>query len=271
MLKKLTSILAVMLVVAILFSTGLNQVLAVSINGSLTTTVYIDGIKFVITDTDDKVIVETKGQENDFKMYFFDNGTAYTEGEGKKVWLNIKELTDEKIDIDLKADDGTITKITDLEQDEYEGQGLLATITIGGVSLGKAILCAIGALLMTSSVIYIAGEAYQALDYALSKKKVSHNTYYKADIYAKKIVVISKKGISKNSAINRIRLGWDVYTYKSSDARKIVEAVNKGVIGPEIDERTTTSGIIKHGIYFYHYHTGNRNGAHSFYGNAYIY
>lgn len=269
MFKKLISILAVMLVIAIVFSAGLSQVLAVSINGSLATIVYIDGIKFVITDTEDKIIVETQGQENDFKMYFWDNGKAYTESEGTNVWLNINELTDEKIDIDLETEDGAITKITDLEQDEYQGQAL-GTITLGGITLGKAILCAIAALLMTSAIYYISGEAYQALDYALNKKKISHNTYYKAYIY-KKVVLVSKKGISKNSAINHIRLGWDVYSYKSSDARRIVEAVGKGVIGPEIDKKTTTSGIIKHGIYYYHYHTGNRNGAHSFYGNAYIY
>lgn len=274
MVKKLTSVLAIMLVIAIMFSSGLSKVLAVSINGTLDTVVYVDGIKFVITDTEDGIIVKTEGEANKFKMYLFDNGTAYAEGKdenGKdtKVWLNINELSEEKIDIDLKKEDGTVTKLTSLEEDEYEGQ-MAATIGMGSMAIYSAVIWAITALLITSAVVYIAGEACQALDYALRKSKVKSAKYYKAYIY-KSSVYVTRNSISKSAAISRIATRQDIYTYRSSDARSVVAAVGRGVIGPEIDKKTKSSGAIKKGIYYYHYHTGNRNGAHAFYGNAYVY
>ena len=274
MLKKLTSVLAVMLVIAIMFSSGLSKVLAVSINGTLDTVVYIDGVKFVITDTEDRVIVKAEGESSNFKMYLFDNGTAYAEGKdenGKdtKVWLNINELSEDKVDIDLKTEDGTVTKLTSLNEDEYEGQ-MAATITYGGIAIYSAILWALAALLVTSAVVYIAGEAYQALDYALRKSRLSYNKYYKAHIYNNS-VFITKDSISKNSAIARVGLGRDVYTYKSSDARRVAVAITGLVKGPEIDKQTKSSGALKKGIYYYHYHTWPKNGAHVFYGNAYVY
>lgn len=274
MLKKLTSVLAVMLVIAIMFSSGLSKVLAVSINGTLDTVVYIDGVKFVITDTEDRVIVKAEGESNNFKMYLFDNGTAYAEGKdenGKdtKVWLNINELSEDKVDIDLKTEDGNVTKLTSLNEDEYEGQ-MAATIGMGSMAIYSAVLWALAALLITSAVVYIAGEACQALDYALRKNKVKSSKYYKAYIYNGSVYV-TKNSISKSAAISRIATRQDIYTYKSSDARSVVASVGKGVIGPEIDKKTKSSGAIKKGIYYYHYHTGNRNGAHAFYGSAYVY
>lgn len=274
MLKKLTSVLAVMLVIAIMFSSGLSKVLAVSINGTLDTVVYIDGVKFVITDTEDRVIVKAEGKSSDFKMYLFDNGTAYAEGkdengEDTKVWLNINELSEDKVDIDLKTEDGTLTKLTSLNEDEYAGQ-MAATIGMGSMAIYSAVLWALAALLITSAVVYIAGEACQALDYALRKNKVKSSKYYKAYIY-KGSVYVTKNNISKSAAISRVAIGYDIYTYKSSDARSVVSSVGRGVIGPEIDKRTKSSGAVKKGIYYYHYHTGNRNGAHAFYGSAYVY
>jgi len=274
MLKKLTSVLAVMLVIAIMFSSGLSKVLAVSINGTLDTVVYIDGVKFVITDTEDRVIVKAEGESNNFKMYLFDNGTAYAEGKdenGKdtKVWLNINELSEDKVDIDLKTEDGNVTKLTSLNEDEYEGQ-MAATIGMGSMAIYSAVLWALAALLITSAVVYIAGEACQALDYALRKNKVKSSKYYKAYIYNGSVYV-TKNSISKSAAISRIATRQDIYTYRSSDARSVVASVGRGVIGPEIDKKTKSSGAIKKGIYYYHYHTGNRNGAHAFYGSAYVY
>lgn len=274
MLKKLTSILAIIIVISIVFSSGVNKVLAMTINGSLDIVVYIDGVKFVVTDTEDGVIVRTEGKSNGFKMYLFDNGTAYAEdkdenGKNIKTWLNINELSKDNIDIDLKTEEGNVTKLTSLNEDEYEGQ-MAATIGMGSMAIYSAILWALTALLITSAVIYIAGEACQALDYALKRSRVQSSKFYKAYIYNGSVYV-TKNSISRKAAISRIATKQNVYTYKSSDAKNIVAAVGMGVIGPEIDKRTKSSGVVKKGIYYYHYHTGNRNGAHAFFGNAYVY
>lgn len=80
-------------------------------------------------------------------------------------------------------------------------------------------------------------------------------------IKVKYLLFINPDDVTRQHAINRIRGGNDVYTYWQADARSIVNAAGRGVIGTE-----NHYAIWKIGDYYDHYHTADRNGAHSIYG-----
>lgn len=62
-------------------------------------------------------------------------------------------------------------------------------------------------------------------------------------------------------AVSRIVCGSDTYTFTSSQAKGIVKSTGLGVTSSE-----NHWAWYKVGSFFNHYHTANRNGAHSFYG-----
>ena len=106
----------------------------------------------------------------------------------------------------------------------------------------------------------IAGVTCYAVDAVISDVRKNSKYYYKA--YRRlNTVFINPIAIPEAQASNRIRAGADTYTYTQSLARKIVVSAGLGVVGPE-----NHWAWYKIGSYFSHFHTGNRNGAHSFYG-----
>ncbi len=89
----------------------------------------------------------------------------------------------------------------------------------------------------------------------------TNNTGYFQTKFLLGMLFINPDDITRTHAINRIRGGYDVYTFSRIDARSIVVAAGMGIIGPENDYKWYLPGQ-----FYDHYHTANRNGAHSFYG-----
>jgi len=274
MLKKLFSIISVLLIVSMVTPFMSSAVLAISLDESIKSVAYIDGVEFEIISTYDETIIRVNDPNNKGEAHFALDGEAYLEtyndkGEKVRTDLVINDLNDEKIDIDYTDENGNLAKITKVDVDEYEGQTSIV-LGYGGWTILKWIVGLILAYLVAKTVVYIAKEAYIALDYALKEKRISKTKYYCAEIVSGS-VYISSKSITKSAAAARIKARKNTYTFYGSDARSVVVSTGLGVVGPEIDKKTTTSGKIKRGVYYYHYHTRNRNGAHSFYGSAYIY
>lgn len=67
--------------------------------------------------------------------------------------------------------------------------------------------------------------------------------------------------ISFGTAKARVAAGKDIYTWWNARAVAAVSAVGLGSIGPEIDKNRKAGKL-----YYMHYHTGNRNGSHAFFG-----
>lgn len=271
MTKKIIAIVLIIVTITVL---GFQQSFASSIADD-SVTVYVDGIKFKITEEGENIIIATEQNQQKTKMVLdaLGNGKVYTTNEkGKEevVDVKIKELTEENVCIIITSSKGEsieYNSIEDLQKDEYIGQ-TTAVIGIGYTAVYVTGLI-IAALLVSATIYYIGGVAYRALDYALQKAKIALNSYYRAYRYQNKVLV-STSTISYSTAVARIRSRQDIYTYYKSNARSAVAGAGLGVIGPEIDSRTTSSGWIKRGIYYYHYHPGNRS-CHAFYGVAYVY
>ena len=272
MIKKIRFII-VMLLIVVLIQPFMNKTLAYTINDYVKNTVYIDGIKYEVIDTGEEVII--KNTEN-FEVHLYNDGKAYIErytssGKIRNDFI-VNNLTEDDVDIEYIDDEGELQKITKVDIDEYEGQmaGTAVIIGIGSVSILQIFAVVFVALLATVAIVYIAKVAYRALDYALQKMKINTSRYYSAYIISGSVFV-SVNPIDRATAISRVRSGLNIYTFYGSEAKSVVTATGLGVTGPEIDKRTTTSGTVKRGVYYYHYHTKNRNGAHAFYGKAYIY
>ena len=62
----------------------------------------------------------------------------------------------------------------------------------------------------------------------------------------------------------------DVYTYKDEAAKNLAVAVSVEFEGPEIDKNVYKSGLLKKGIYYWHYHPENRK-SHIFFGKPVFY
>ena len=271
MTKKIISVILIIVTLTVL---EMQQSFAVT-NAEKRTNIYVDGIKFEIYMDDENIVVASNEKNGNSKMIIDPEGNAEiyindSNGNGQKLTMKINDLTDEKIMISVRGGNGEIIQfnsIEDLESDEYIGQVAL-TIGIGTV-VGSLLSAAVTALLISAAVVVIGGVTYTALDYALQKVKVRYNSYYRA-YRRNNVVLVSTSSISFNTAVARIRTRQDIYTYYQSNARSVVAAAGLGVIGPEIDSRTSSSGWLKRGIYYYHYHPGNRS-CHAFFGKAYVY
>ena len=230
--------------------------------------VYVDGISF-------EYFVDDSGELNIRSLE--DNGKTYlklnSEGEAEvqlledesyeEYKLDIEELTEEEVYVEVNDDEGErvdiYDDIDDILVDEYEGQALAV-----GTGISMATLLTV--TLMVTSAVVVGGVTYYAISTVIEKVKSNNNnknSYYKAYIqnYVTFIAFYSGK-ISKNQAASRIKSGNNVYSYSKSMAKSAVNSAGLGIVGPEIHLR-------KGKFAFYHYHTANRNGAHSLYGMPY--
>ena len=178
----------------------------------------------------------------------------------------IEDLSENNVNITVLDDDNEIVEEYDDEDDllvdEYECQ---AAVTVGVISVTTLlqVLLAITACIVIAGITYYAVSTVQA-KIAQDKKKKQY--YYPACLKGKDVYIAYNKSISSSAASNRIRSGMSIYTYTSSLARTAVSNAGYGVIGPEIDSK---KNMKKGYIYYKHYHTGNRNGAHAWYGVPY--
>ncbi|WP_127837280.1 hypothetical protein [Clostridium prolinivorans] len=226
-------------------------------------TVFVDGIEYSIyvEDSTNNVIVETVGLEKNSEMIITPEGDARAtifdeNSEVKEYDLEINELTEEDVEVVVKDNGNVVEEFTsseDLQADKYVGQSV---IVVGGTIVVGSLLTA---LLYASLALVIAGVTCYAID-AIIHVVRNTNFYYKA--YRRlNTVFVNPISIPYSQAVNRIKAGADVYTYFSTPARNIVVATGLGVTPSENHRKWYSIGT-----FFDHYHTENRNGAHSFYG-----
>lgn len=269
-MKKIISWL---LVFVLLFFCGVNKVLASTISNS--TTVYIDGVEYNVKVLEDKITVTTVGINNDSTLEIYENGKAkmvlYTDENVFETYdITINELSEDKIDIsyiDENNNLNTITDLSELDKDEYEGQ-IATTAAVFGTGITVVALGSFFKALLYTAVVYVSGVACYELSQAISNRKISTSKYYRA-YRAYNRVYIGIFSISRTSAVNRLKSGGDTYTYYSSNAKSIVLSTGRGLYKTygEIDSYSK----YKKGVYYYHYHPKTGVRSHSFYGTAHRY
>lgn len=238
-----------------------------TVRSTVSEEVYVDGVAYTVEiDEDLNITVSAKSGLVSGKMVLDKSlkGTIVIQGNRSRLMNKEYDVSITDLDAEselLKVDlVDTRTKVkqqmsyTDVVKEEYVGQ---AAITAGGVITVGGLLAA---LLYSCLAIVIAGTVCYAVDAVLSAVKNASSYYYKA--YRRlNTVFINPNPISQTHATNRIRSGADTYTYTSWRARTIVANTGLGVTRAENHWEW-----YKIGSYYWHYHTGNRNGAHSFYG-----
>lgn len=264
--KMLTLLIVVSVSVTELFS----HITAYAMDGfgKVSEVVFVDGnkIKVTIDVATGNVVSESVDSGEKSCLEIKSNGesvaTVLDEEEGYVDYvLDIEDLSYSDVDVKVIDDNGEIVEeydeYEDIVEDTYEEQAVAVTV-VTGITVGTLIT----AVLEVAACIVVAGVIYYGAKAAVSAIKKSANKrkyYYKAYIYQKNVFINISKNISTESAVKRIRLGKNVYTYTSSRAKKIVVKTGLGYTAPEISD-------LRGKIRFYHYHTANRNGAHSFYG-----
>ena len=228
--------------------------------------VFVDGVSYTIDiDEELNIVVSAKTLTSSGKMVLDKelNGTVVIQSNRKfakseyAVQINNLDAETSSLDVsmtDLKTNIVETMSYSDVIKDQYVGQSAIA---VGGVITVGSLLAA---LLYSCLAIVIAGVTCYAVDAVISAVKSAQSYYYKA--YRRlNTVFINPNPISKTQATNRIRSGADTYTYTSWRAKDIVVNTGLGVTNSE-----NHWAWYKIGSFFNHYHTANRNGAHSFYG-----
>lgn len=234
-------------------------------------TVYNDGIEYkVITDVNKGTItIKTADDMNDAELMIYANkseGTAcvYNEENAcfENVNLKINTLTEKEVDVVVTDEEDEIvdriTSIDEIVEDSYEPQAAVAVTVVVGITVETLleVLLGICAAIAVAGVVYYGAKAAVR---AIEKTKDDKKAYFKAYIFDKNVFVNIKNKISRAQAISRIRNRDNVYTYTRDQAKDVTVAAGFGVVGPEI---SCLSGK----IVLYHYHRGDRKGAHIFYG-----
>lgn len=273
MKKKIMSIAVIISLIATELYFG-NTTHAMENSAITSEIVYVDGNKIKVTVDLNKrrVISQAAGNRDESYLEIDANGegttTIFDEEEGEYIdyELDIDELSYEDVEIDVIDEMGDIAECyndyEDIVEDRYEEQAVAVTV-VTGITVGTLIT----AILEVAACIVVAGIVFYGAKAAVAyikKKSEQKKYYYKAYIYEKNVFINLSSKISRKSAVKRIRLGKNVYTYTSSRARAIVLETGLGCTGAEISD-------LKGKIRFYHYHTANRNKAHSFYGEPITY
>ena len=232
----------------------------------------LDGITYSIEiDEDYNITISGKSGKSSGKLVLDSDLTGTIQissglaSRATKYTVTIDELNPEESICNVTMVDSK-TKLTeslsysDIIKDEYVGQ-VAATVTLSG-TISVATLLAV--LLLLSLAVIVSGVIYYAVEAVISAVKKVPNTCYKA--YHGRSVYISRHSISFSAAVKRIKNRQDTYTYNKATARSIVQSTGYGCTSAEIDKNWQN----KVGIYFYHFHTANRNGAHSFYGTPHF-
>ena len=262
MMKKASQVL---LGVIFLFVLLVSQVDGVSAEETKATPVYVDGIKYEVSVNDDlNVVVKTVGLEKQSQLVLYADGTALAKianpnEQTERFTVDFEKLDSEHIDATVYQKGKLVENIdgmSDLDETDYSGQ--IPFIFIGAVTLEGLLV----ALMNTAITIVRSGIVWYAVHSILEDINQMKNTFFKAYL-VKNFLYINPKSISFTNAVNRIKIGKNIYTFKSQNAYQCVDATGLGIIGPEINIR---KDLLDNNIYYYHYHTSNRNGSHAFYG-----
>lgn len=223
--------------------------------------VFVDGLEYkVVLDENKNIHIAciTPGYEGEMAIDENLNGEISMNGDEQyEIEVNNLNYDMETVDIVISEDGETVEEYNSFDeviQDEYCGQMAIAaggTIAIGGF---------VTALLYACLAVTVAGVVCYAVDAVIDDVRKKSKYYYKAyRMY--NTVFINPNAITRTAAVSRIASGSDTYTFTSSQAKGIVKSTGLGVTSSE-----NHWAWYKIGSFFNHYHTANRNGAHSFYG-----
>lgn len=236
-------------------------------------TVYVDGspIKVIVDPEKGTIVAEALGQGEDSRLVISETemnvATVYNEQQQNYVnyKLEINDLSENKVDIEVINEEGNIIDqiddVNEITNNSYVGRAAVTVITTITVETLITAILEAAACIVVGSVIYYGARAAVT---AIKKDKDKKKSYYKAYIYNKNVFIDMYNNISRKKAVKRIKKGKNVYVYSSKKAKQIVKDTGLGCTPSEIS-------CLKGKVRFYHYHTANRNGAHSFYGNTVTY
>lgn len=274
--KVKKSLLSVFLALVMLLSGILSQTVCAASNPNVVTeVVYVDGLPIKVSVNAAAGTIEARplkgGDQSVLKITEKgqDIVRVYEEDEKRyvKYDLDVTDISQEEVDVEVRDKTGeAVEKYNspeDLVQDSYQGQSAAAVTVVTGASVSALL----SAVLMTAACIIVGGIIYYAGKAAVNVIKRSSSKksyYYKAHVFKQNVYIGLNSRISKSAAVSRIRTGGadnDIYTYFKGNAVAAVRAARLGCTHAEL-----SCFNIKGKVKFWHYHTGNRNGAHAFYG-----
>jgi hypothetical protein len=169
----------------------------------------------------------------------------------KEYAVELKEASEDKI-VAVFKDTETNEEFVVNSNEAHASMAFLAPI---GVVIGEALL---SHLIAASAAVVIAGVTYTVASKVASKLRNKSYDHYAAVI--RKGDVYIGNPISYSAAVARMKSGGDVWSKSYSLAAKVARGAGNGrtPVGPE------RHGNGKPG-YYWHFHTYNRSGGHSFY------
>lgn len=234
-----------------------------TIDKSRTTTFQENLIAETLPVTDAKVTLTLEHETNEIKIKSIE--TDQTGREITNEYDVVIENATQESGIQAKFIDTITGEEYEIDSEEIEASVVWFAIPIG-VAIGEALLAH---LISIGLATVIAGVTYIAISEFLKRPK-SYN-HYKALIDKETKMLWVSDGISKASAVLRLKAGQSTWSTSQSNARIIAKEASPigNSVGPEIDGGNRTGKL-------YHYHpvTGYYNGeairlagAHAFYGN----
>lgn len=183
----------------------------------------------------------------------------------EKYKLKFHEFHNKSINVDVFKNDKKLKNYTsadDLNYDNYAGQTVFYEVLIYSLTLFLYLL------LVVMAATVIAGVVYYAVSTVIESVKNRENNgtfYYNALLIGQDVFINFVYPISKDTAVGLIQVGLSIYTYFSTAAQFVVSETSYGCLPyPEIDSIRRLGNI-----YYFHYHTANRNGAHAWFGFPY--
>lgn len=185
-------------------------------------------------DTFTVTSIEKDSNGNDIKKEYKVDIEEATEDNFKAVFTDIK--TNEKFHVNSNEAHASIVFLLPIAG--IIGQGLVSHL----IAIGAAIV--------------IAGSTYVAVSKVASQLKRKQPEHYAATIRRGDLYVGGS--LSYSSAVSRLKGGSDIWSKNSNLAFKVAQGAGKGK-RPTNYERHGQQG------YYWHYHTWNRSGGHSFF------
>ena len=266
--KRKYSILSFVLILSLLINVFFYPIMSHGSTMEKEQIVYVDGIRFVYKiDINGNTTIVSTGKYAGAKLVLNNNGNAYAQvknkiGVNQKYNLQINDLSKEDVDIDIynthhvKVDE--YDSVSDLYQDDYKGQSFI-TLPVQLLGTMIKVLITVAATIVVGKIIYYAGAAAtEAIKQEQKKKK----QYFRARLSQGHVYIAYANPISLTTASNRIRNVKNLYTFRQSRARDAVLESGYGCSAKEVNKNKKPGKI-----YYYHFHTVPKNGAHAWFGH----
>lgn len=250
-----------------------------------TQTFTFENIEYTLYGYGDGSFSLSSGSDNDMSCLTIDsqgNGTAEitTDGNTQSLNVDIEDLTPD--DVNVTIYDASITpqntvshsvssehqvtyhigspeELYNLSHNTIQPYSAIA-VSVWSISQLLYVIVQVVITLVVAGITYHAiASVVEAIKNDRDQARQCYKAHYKrglTDVY-----IDYSNPISATESVNRVKSGLSFYTFNRTNAQQIVKAAGLGVIGPEIDKNLKSNYL-----YYYHFHTGNRNGAHGWYG-----